>query len=415
MTNRRRNIRRMSLGGAFIAAVAAAAVLLLAACGGGDSSETASSGGSTASSTPPPLTPLPSSTSISTSNAGKIALFSPTVAAPIPGSVAGSWSTRRCSPVPLTTTFLGGALFVAEQGTVGLSLLSDGGSSASGTAIFGSDGFSFMYDAVFGIPNVSNPQDRWGIAATFPPGTPVGTSIQVQFRTPRELGLIHDEQTVPSAYPRGIPIQLWQRKERGTGWSEANSSSTAGLGKDIPTPAFPTASVTYGPNNTATVTFFATTDDPSFTVGLTNVCGPGLRNPVLLNGVRDLAFDPASGQIRAFRGAPGSGIYIDPMTGRLGATFSGVAEPNGSTNTTTAPDAEGRTFTLTPTATPSVWTLSSSTGTSITLTDIVRAGGSDTVVYGSVIRYGTRGVAFRIVLDWAGDYVYLVDSPALIP
>jgi hypothetical protein len=41
--------------------------------------------------------------------------------------------------------------------------------------------------------------------------------------------------------------------------------------------------------------------------------------------------------------------------------------------------------------------------------------GTDTILYGSLIRYGTRGLAFRIVLPWAGDYVYLVESPALIP
>jgi hypothetical protein len=40
----------------------------------------------------------------------------------------------------------------------------------------------------------------------------------------------------------------------------------------------------------------------------------------------------------------------------------------------------------------------------------------DTILfYGSLIRYGTRGVAFRIVSPWGDDYVYLVESPALIP
>lgn len=293
-----------------------------------------------------------------------------------------------------------------------MTLLRDGGSSVS------HNGFSFLYDYVFGIPYVSNRQDKWGTAPTFPLGTPIGTSTEVQLQPPPR-DFIPDGQTLPSTFPKGIPIQLWQLKDRqdgGIGWSESNSSSTASLGKDIPTPAFPTASVTYGPNNTATVTFFATTDDAGFNVALTNVCGAGLRNPVLLYGVRDLAFDSASGQILAFKGEAGSGVYINPVTGRLGGTFSGVPEPNGSSNTTTAPDAEGRTFTLTPTTTPSVWTLSSSTGTSITLADIPRGlAGIDYLIYGSLIRYGTRGLAFRIVFPWAGDYVYLVESPALIP
>jgi len=142
-----------------------------------------------------------------------------------------------------------------------------------------------------------------------------------------------------------------------------------------------------------------------------------LRNPVLVGGLRDLAFDSASGQILAFRGEAGSGVYLNPVTGKLGATFSGFPEPNGSSNTTTAADAEGRTFTLTPTTTPSVWTLSSSTGTSITIADIASGlPDMDTILfYGSLIRYGTRGVAFRIVSPWGDDYVYLVESPALIP
>jgi len=422
----------MNLKAAFLATAAAGVFLLIAACGGdvggsnavdtttnsngGDGSNGSSANGGNSGSITgtvplPPSMPTPSGSGngsgTTASNGGSIATFSPTIPAPMPGSVSGSWSTRRCSPLPQTTTILGGALFVAEQGPVGMTLLSDGGSSVSHNT------FSFLYDFVFGIPtHVSNPQDKWGTATTFPLGTPIGTSTEVQFRQPDpSYGY-----TVPTTFPKGIPIQLWQLKDGGIGWSESNSSGTAGLGKDIPHPAFPTASVTYGPNNTATVTFFATTDDAGFKVALTNVCGAGLRNPVLLRGVRDLAFDSASGQILAFKGEAGTGVYINPVTGRLGATFSGVPEPNGSSNTTTAADAEGRTFTLTPTTTPSVWTLSSSTGTSITLADILRGlAGIDTVIYGSLIRYGTRGLAFRMVYPWAGDYVYLVESPALIP
>jgi hypothetical protein len=402
----------MNLKAAFLDMAAAGAFLLLAACGGGDSGSPISDRNSSSG-----------NVSATASNGGSIATFSPTIPAPMPGSVSGSWSTRRCSPLPQTTTIVGGALFVAEQGPVGLTLLSDGGLNQSpgiplpnGTLLRYE--FWLAYDNVFGLSGVSNPQDKWGVAGPFPSGTPVGTSMQVELQPPHGVTFLG---SFPSTFPKGIPLELTLDKPPVTGaWAH---SSTAGIDKDMaddewhrPHNEADTASVTYGPNNTATVTFFAGTDGPHFSVGLTNVCGSGLRNPLPVAGVRDLAFDSASGQILAFRGAAGSGVYIDPVTGRLGATFSGFPEPNGSSNTTTAADAEGRTFTLTPTTTPSVWTLSSSTGTSITLSDMQRGlAGTDTILYGSLIRYGTRGLAFRIVLPWAGDYVYLVESPALIP
>lgn len=65
------------------------------------------------------------------------------------------------------------------------------------------------------------------------------------------------------------------KKRDGNVPSPDNSSDTAGIGQDTWPYPFPTASVTYGPNNTATVTFFAATDGAHFSVGLTNVFGTG--------------------------------------------------------------------------------------------------------------------------------------------
>ena len=125
---------------------------------------------------------------------------------------------------------------------------------------------------------------------------------------------------------------------------------------------------------------------------------------------RDLAVDAATGMIQIFVGPTGSGVLLDPTTRELGASFSGVAEPNGASNRTTAPDAQGRTFTLAPTASPTAWTLTNnSTGAVITITSVA---GTDP---GSLIRYGTRGLAFRTVGASGPGYVYLVESRTLIP
>ena len=123
---------------------------------------------------------------------------------------------------------------------------------------------------------------------------------------------------------------------------------------------------------------------------------------------RDLAFDPASGMINVFLTAT-SGIQLNPVTRELGAAFSGIAEPGRSASRTTAPDAQNRTFTLAPTANPTVWTLTSSTGATITISSVA---GTDA---GSLIRYGDRGLAFRTVGASGPGYVYLVESRTLIP
>jgi hypothetical protein len=140
----------------------------------------------------------------------------------------------------------------------------------------------------------------------------------------------------------------------------------------------------------------------------TNGSIPSAVRHLWVTNVRDLAADPASGMINVFVGDTGSGIQLDPVTRELGAAFSGVTEPNGSNNRTVT-DAQGRTFTLAPTATPTTWTLTSSTGGSLTITNVA---GTDA---GSLIRYGARGLAFRTVGASSPGYVYLVESTQLIP
>jgi len=130
-----------------------------------------------------------------------------------------------------------------------------------------------FYDNVFGIPMIFNRQDKYRQAEVFPPGTPVGTSIQLQPQPP-SADLIQG-QTVPSTFPKGIPIELRLRVNDGNLPGPANQSTTALISKDIPHDGPPTASVTYGANNTATVTFFASTRGPAFSVSLTNVTGSG--------------------------------------------------------------------------------------------------------------------------------------------
>ena len=138
----------------------------------------------------------------------------------------------------------------------------------------------------------------------------------------------------------------------------------------------------------------------------TNGSVPDPVRHLWVTGVRDLAYDAASGQIDVFVGPTGSGVQLNPVTGELGVAFSGVAEPNGTGNTSIT-DA-GVTYTLAPTAVPTVWTLSSSTGASLSIT----IAGTNP---GSLIRYGAHGLAFRTNGASGPGYVYLVESTQLVP
>jgi len=232
----------MDFRAAFLATAAAGALLLLPACGGGGGD-----GGGT-----------DSTSGGGTSSSGDTSSGNGTTA-----SSGGSSSASTCQPRP-DVTIVGGDLFVAEKAPVGLTLLSTGGLAQYE--------FTFLYDFVFGI-STNNPQDKWGQARPFPPGTPVGTSIQLQLEPPTP-DLIQFQQ-VPSTFPKGIPVQLWLRKSDGNPPGPANSSSTASMGKDLlGRDDWRTASVTYQANNTATVTFFPS-DRSTFRIGVTNVVGSG--------------------------------------------------------------------------------------------------------------------------------------------
>ena len=133
--------------------------------------------------------------------------------------------------------------------------------------------FWVLYDNVYGIPTISNRQDKFGAAQPFPPGTAPGASSVLQLQMPSSYDL--NGQTVAATFPQGIPVELLLRNYDGGPVSETNTFTTASIGKDIWPDGWPRASVTYGPNNTATVTFFAA-QSGEFSVGLSNVCGSGL-------------------------------------------------------------------------------------------------------------------------------------------
>ena len=228
---------------ALLATAAAGALLFVAACGGGGGD-----GGDGQAN--PTSTPTPGGDGQANATPG-----------------GGSGSEPPLPPAATCqTTIVGGDLAVAEDAPVGVTLLSTGGLSQYA--------FGLIYDNVFGIAT-SNSHDKWGDAGPFPPGTPIGTSTQVQLH--RDLGQVM-EGTVPSGtFPKGVPVQLHLRIHDGNPAGPTNDSSTASIGKALIGGNWHTASVTYGANNTATVTFFASTGGPAFSVSLTNVSGSGSR------------------------------------------------------------------------------------------------------------------------------------------
>src|SRR5690242_11242760 len=119
------------------------AVLLLAACGGSD-------GGS--------------------ASAGATASSGSTAPSPQPAQASSNCKDG------LEATIVGGDLFVAEAGPVGMTLLANGQLSQYL--------FWVLYDNVYGIPTISNRQDKFGAAQPFPPGTAPGASIALQLQMP---------------------------------------------------------------------------------------------------------------------------------------------------------------------------------------------------------------------------------------
>ena len=131
---------------------------------------------------------------------------------------------------------------------------------------------------------------------------------------------------------------------------------------------------------------------------------PGAVRSVWVTGVNQLNVD-AGGQVQVFTSAT-AGQVLDPATLEISGPFSG-GTPSG--NGTQVTDAQGRTFNLVATADPKVWTLTSSAGPSISVTNVAGTGPS------GLIRYGTRGLAFRTTGASGSGYVYLVESTTLIP
>jgi hypothetical protein len=157
-------------------------------------------------------------------------------------------------------TVVGGDLFVAQQGTVGVTLLSDGGLNPSALTL--------IYDNVFGTPT-SNRQDKWGQANPFSPGAAAGTTVQVKLQPP-SWDLI--KGPVPSTYPQGIPLQLLL-----PGGLTPNGrqmyNTTADIRKDLSRITSATALVTYGSNNTAIVNFPSGGGAFGFSIRVGNVFG----------------------------------------------------------------------------------------------------------------------------------------------
>jgi hypothetical protein len=161
-------------------------------------------------------------------------------------------------------TVVGGDLFVAQPGPVGVTLLSDGGVNPYSLTLF--------YNNVYLTPT-NNPQDKWGQATVFNTGAAAGSTVQVQLQRPTP-DVIHG-QPVPSAFPIGMPLQL-QLSEPGLFPNQRpTNSTTASINKDIPGLAAPTARVSYGSNDTAIVNFPSGGGAFGFSVRMSNVFGSG--------------------------------------------------------------------------------------------------------------------------------------------
>jgi len=153
---------------------------------------------------------------------------------------------------------VGGDLFVAEDGLIGATLLSNGGST--------------FFDVQLGYStcesNCTNPQRQDAFAFAFgvaPPlfnqNTIVGTTLALQ---PQSGIPIHGQMV--SAFPSGTPLFLF------FGDGEFNDFSATANNKDLARAYPETALVTYGANGTAIVEF-RTSAGARIRVGLSNVRG----------------------------------------------------------------------------------------------------------------------------------------------
>ena len=142
----------------------------------------------------------------------------------------------------------------------------------------------------------------------------------------------------------------------------------------------------------------------------TNGSVPGPVRHLWVTDVDGLA--ESGGQIAVFVNSSSSGVMLDPVTAELtsdtAAAFPAGVTPS-PTGTSTAPDAQGRVFTITQGASSTSWVITSSTGATLTLDNV---GGTNPT---SLIRYGAHGLAFRTIGTASPGYIYLVESTALIP
>jgi hypothetical protein len=145
---------------------------------------------------------------------------------------------------------------------------------------------------------------------------------------------------------------------------------------------------------------------------------PGTVRKVWVTDNRTIDSD-ASGNIFVYVNS-GEAVTLDTVTGELARTSAPRPDPavNHVDDTTVTDVALNRTFSLAPSVTPgagpTTWTLSVSdatTGAPLGGMDISIAGTNP----GNLIRYGAKGLAFRTIGTASPGYVFLVESPAIIP
>lgn len=223
-----------------LTAAAAGALMLVAACGGGD----AGGGGSPL----PPASQSPQSSPPDSSGGSTTSANSDGNA-----STGGSSSSSNTCETPAQTTVVGGALFVAQQGLIGATLLSNHGFEVQ-----------LGYSTCDGSCTTQQHQDAFAFAfglapPLFSPQAAVGTALQLQ----PQGGIPINGQPV-SSFPQGTPIFLVFRNDNDI----AATANDKDLGRAVPQ----SARVTYGADNTATVDF-QTSTGLDVRVGLTNVRG----------------------------------------------------------------------------------------------------------------------------------------------
>jgi len=145
---------------------------------------------------------------------------------------------------------------------------------------------------------------------------------------------------------------------------------------------------------------------------------PGAVRKVWVTDNRAIDSD-ASGNVFVYVNS-GEAVLLDTVTGELARTSAPRPDPTPShvDDTTVTDVALNRRFTLAPSATPgaapTMWTISVSdaiTGAPLGSVDVNIAGTNP----GNLIRYGAKGLAFRTIGTASPGYIFLVESPALIP